>query len=145
MAAPIRVQTSKYTTTGEVDIDGKVWKVKLAGAGTTFRVSQIERESKAAAARIINLEKRIESGNATDEEIDRYEELGQKVADLKEETKTIFMGLFNDGTPDNAEVSKWLDETPESIQFLVFEDIKRGGTDINEPAGTESEEVAQSS
>lgn len=139
MAAPIKISTSKYTKSGKVEIDGMMWDVKLPGAGTELRMAQIEREVKVSEARIKNLEKRIDSGSATDDEIDRYETLCETSERLQKETYATFEKVFKDGTDDNASVKKWLAETPTIIQFLVFEDVKKGGETANEPEAESTE------
>lgn len=132
MAAPIRVSTDKYTKSGQIDIDGNIWNVKLPGAGTELRMGQVQREAKACEARIKILESKIDDGKASDEEIDRYEELCAKSLALQKESMAVFLTVFNDGTKENNAVKKWLDETPTAIQFMVFEDVKKGGEAKNE-------------
>lgn len=138
MAEPIRVNTSKYTKSGKVEVDGMVWNVKLPGAGTELRMGQVQREAKTTEARIKNLENKLDNGTATDEEIDRFEELCNRSLRLQKESMAVFLSVFNDGTKDNASVKKWLDETPSAIQFRVFEDVKNGGEAKNEATGTET-------
>ena len=135
MAAPIRVSTNKYIKEGQVDIDGQIWNVKLPGSATETRMSQLQREAKANEARVTNLEKLIDKGEATDEDIDKYEALCDKSAALTEEAQSVFLRVFNDGTESNDSVRKWMEETPNAIQFQVCEDVKKGGEAKNETAG----------
>lgn len=131
MSEPIKVSTSKYNKQGKVEVDGHLWTVKLPGAGTELRMSQMEREQRACEARLKNLEKKLDDGTATDEEIDRYEELAKKSHDLTQESYEVFFQSFNDGTPENKSVKKWLDETSPTVIFLTFRDIKEGGDKSN--------------
>ena len=95
-----KVDTSKYTKEGKVEVDGKLWTVKLPGAGTELRISKAQR-------RLAFLEKKI----------DRYDELEQFMFDF-------FKGVFTDSTKDNSEVTEWIENTPGAIIIQAFEDIK---------------------
>ena len=54
MAEPVKISTSKHIKEGKVDIDGHIWTVKLPGAKTELRMSQVFRDNKLYAARIAN-------------------------------------------------------------------------------------------
>ena len=66
MAEPVKISTSKHIKEGKVDIDGHIWTVKLPGAKTELRMSQVFRDNKLYAARIANLDKKIDSDKYTD-------------------------------------------------------------------------------
>lgn len=135
MAAPIRASSNKYVKEGQVDIDGQIWNVKLPGSRTEMRMAQLQREAKANEARIASLEKLIDKGEATDDQIDRYEELCEKSQALTAEGQAVFLQVFSDGTKDNDSVRKWVDETPTVIQHMVFDDVKKGGDAKNVSTG----------
>ena len=105
-----KVDTSKYTKEGKVEVDGKLWTVKLPGAGTELRISKAQR-------RLAFLEKKIESGKYDEVDLDRYDELEQFMFDF-------FKGVFTDSTKDNSEVTEWIENTPGAIIIQAFEDIK---------------------
>jgi hypothetical protein len=115
MAEPVKISTSKYKQNGKVDIDGKIWSVKLPGAGTELRLSQAQRRLKV-------LDKKIESDNATEEDLDRYDGYEKTVYD-------VFFNMFEDTTKDNSEVKAWIEDTPLAIIMLAFEDIKNQAND----------------
>lgn len=110
MAEPVKISTSKYTKSGKVDIDGKIWAVKLPGAGTELKLSQAQR-------RLTVLQQKVESGKATEEDLDRYDAYEQTIYD-------VFFNMFTDNTKDNSEVKAWINETPMAIIMMAFEDIK---------------------
>lgn len=110
MTELIKVSTKNYKKSGKVDIDGNIWEVKLPGAATEMKLMQAQR-------RLSILEKKVKSGEATDEDLDRYDAF-EKVA------YDTFRGMFKDKTEDNSEVNKWIDETPMGIIVLAFESIK---------------------
>jgi hypothetical protein len=111
MAEPIRISTNKYTKKGKVEIDGKVWSVVLPGAGTELKLSQAQR-------RIKMLEKKVESGEATEVDLDNYDAYEKVIYD-------VFVNIFKDGTEDNSEVTAWINETPMSVISMALEDIKQ--------------------
>lgn len=135
---PIRINTSKYTTQGFVEIDGNVWKVVLSGAGTELRFSQASRACKLYGSRIDLYDKKIESGNITEEELDKYEEYVEKYESNERVIYNIFQNTFRDDTPDNSEVKKWVDETPTAIIMLAFEDVKDQAQNGNREEKTEN-------
>lgn len=110
MSEPVSISTDKYTKEGKVEVDGKIWSVKLPGAGTELKLSQAQR-------RIKVLDKKIESDNATEEDLDRYDQYEKTIYD-------VFLNVFKDSTKDNSEVKEWVENTPFAIIMLAFEDIK---------------------
>lgn len=110
MAEPVKISTNKYTKQGKVDIDGKIWSVKLPGAGTELKMSQAQR-------RLSVLERKVEAGEATEEDLDRYDAYEKTIYD-------VFFNMFKDDTKDNSEVKAWINETPMAIIMMAFEDIK---------------------
>lgn len=144
MTEAIKISTSKYNKEGKVDIDGHVWSVKLPGAGTEMRFSQASRACNSYEARLKIIDKKIEDGTVTEADLDRYDEFLEKYAENEKIVFDIFLEGFRDGTPDNSEVTKWIQETPTAVIMLAFEDIKQTanakGTD-----GQAKEEDSQSS
>ena len=104
---PIKINTGKYNKQGKVDVDGKIWTVKLPGAGTEMRLSQAQR-------RLTMLDQKVENKTATEEDLDSYELVVYET----------FKSMFKDNTKNNSEVSKWVEETPLAIMVQVFEDLK---------------------
>lgn len=122
MAEPIKINTSQYTREGKVDIDGNIWSIRLPGAASDLRMSQQQRRLKV-------LEKKVESGDATDEDLDRCDRIELELYDdLKK--------IFNDGTKDNASVIKWMDGTPLAVIIKVIEDIKEQADGRKEPTAS---------
>jgi len=105
-----KIDTLKYNKDGKVDVDGKIWTVKLPGAGTELQMSRVQRRQKFLADK-------IEKGSYTEEDLDRYDEMEQWLFDF-------FKTMFTDGTEDNSEVSQWMEDTPLAIILQAFEDIK---------------------
>lgn len=110
MAEPIKISTGKYNKDGKVDIDGKIWTVKLPGASTELRLNQAQR-------RLTLLDKKVQAGTATEEDLDKYDEYEQVIY-------STFTNIFQDGTKDNTEVKAWIADTPMAIIALALEDIK---------------------
>ena len=110
MEEPIKISTGKYTREGKVDIDGNVWSIVLPGAGTELRLSQAQR-------RIKLLDAKIEKGDATEGDLDRYDELEALMYES-------FKKMLSDGTPENKSVNDWIENTPTAIIVQVFDDIK---------------------
>lgn len=104
------VDTSKYNTQGKVNVDGNVWTVKLPGAGTELKMSRYKRRQEFIA-------KKIENGTATEQDMDRYDEMEDFFFDF-------FRNMFQDGTKDNKAVHEWVDNTPMAVILQAFEDIK---------------------
>jgi|GEM_PF-4031429 len=145
MAEALEIRTGKFTKSGKVDIDGKIWDVRLPGTGTELRFSQAQRALKLYEQRIKILDKKIDDGTITEEELDKYEEYSAK---YDENTKIImdtFTQTFNDGTPDNKHVKKWVNDTPTAIIMLAFEDIQTAGEAKNDEVtdATDKETPAQ--
>lgn len=122
MPEPVKISTSKYTKQGKVDIDGKLWSVNLPGAGTELKLSQAQR-------RLTVLNKKVEAGDATEEDLDRYDAYEKTIYD-------VFFNMFKDSTGDNSEVKAWIEETPMAIIMLSFEEIK--GKANGEDSGQET-------
>ena len=132
MSEPIKISTTKYIQNGKVEIDGHVWTVKMPGAGTELRYSQANRASKLYGARIEMLDKKIDSGKITESELDKYEEYSAKYEENERIIYDIFKQIFQDGTKDNSEVNKWLEETSLSLIILAFEEINSNADKANE-------------
>lgn len=105
-----KIDTTKYTTEGKVEVDGNLWTVKLPGASTELKMSKHKRRQEF-------LSKKIDKGIATEQDLDRYDEIEDYFYDF-------FRNLFQDGTEGNEAVHKWVDSTPMSVILQAFEDIK---------------------
>lgn len=134
MAEPLQINTKKYTTGGKVSIDGNIWDVKLPGAGTELRFSQASRNAKLYATRIELLDKKIDNSTITEEDLDKYEEYCKEYEKYESVIYDIFQSTYSDGTPENKNVKKWIEETPISIITLAFEDVKVQASDKTKPA-----------
>ncbi|MCA9330385.1 hypothetical protein KDA11_07060 [Candidatus Saccharibacteria bacterium] len=110
MSEAIKISTGKYQKSGKVEVDGKVWTVNLPGASTELKLGQAQR-------RLTLLDKKIEAGEATETDLDKYDE-------YEEVIYSTFSRIFQDGTKDNSEVKLWMDETPMAIIAMALEDIK---------------------
>jgi len=110
MSEAIKISTGKYKKSGKVEVDGKVWTVNLPGASTELKLEQAQR-------RLTLLDKKIEAGEATESDLDKYDE-------FEEVIYSTFSRIFQDGTKDNSEVKVWMDETPMAIIAMALEDIK---------------------
>lgn len=137
MAEPVKISTSKYTKKGKVDVDGNIWSVELPGAGTEMRFSQASRACRSAGARIQLLDKKIESGKVTEAELDQYDEYSQRYERNERIIYDVFLQVFQDGTKDNSEVKKWMENTPTAIIMLAFEDVKSQATEDKEDKPSE--------
>jgi hypothetical protein len=107
----INIDTKEYIGEKRVIIDGNDWLVKLPGAGTDLAISQKQR-------RATFLENKIKSGKYDEKDLDLLDEIETYLVNTMKK-------MFSDGTPDNASVEKWFDETPSVLIFKVFDDIKR--------------------
>ena len=147
MAQPIKINTGKYVKEGQVEIDGKIWSVKLPGAGTELRLSQAFRKSKLYGARINLLDKKIDSETITENELDQYEEYSKLFEENEKVIFEFFTSVFKDNTKDNSEVKKWVEETPTSIIQLAFEDIQgqANNEDKNETSNGEEKTSSEQS
>ena len=105
-----KVDTSKYKKEGKVEVDGKIWDIKLPGAGKELKLSKAQR-------RLKFLQKKIDSGSYDETDVNKYDE-------LEDYTYQFFYELFRDSTEDNSEVKAWMEDTPLSIIIQSFEDIK---------------------
>lgn len=131
MAQPLKISTTKYIQHGKVEIDGHIWTVKMPGAGTELRYSQAQRAEKLYGSRLELLNKKIDSGTITEEELDKYEEYSAKYEENERIIYDIFKQIFQDGTKDNSEVNKWLEETSLSLIILAFNEIEQNADNIN--------------
>jgi len=107
----ISINTKDFMKPRVVNVDGMDWNLKMIGAGSELAMSQAQR-------RIKLLDTKIANDTATEADFDLYDKLEQQFF-------IMFQNIFNDGTPDNASVKKWVSDTPTSIIILAFEDIKR--------------------
>jgi hypothetical protein len=131
MNQPIKINTGKYIQNGKVEIDGHVWTVKMPGAGTELRYSQAQRGSKLYGSRLQLLDKKIDNGTITEEELDKYEEYSKEYDKNERIIYDVFAKVFQDGTKDNSEVNKWLEETSLSLIILAFEEISQNADNLN--------------
>ncbi|HYH16804.1 MAG TPA: hypothetical protein VD794_16345 [Flavisolibacter sp.] len=129
MAEPIKISTSNLVKNGKVDVDGNIWGIVLPGAGTELRISQMQKEATLYEARLLSVEKKINAGSATDEDLDNYEQYIEKSRQSERFFYDMMLGVFQDGSKDNASVKKWLDETPTLYIMQAFEDVKKQATD----------------
>jgi len=136
MSNAIKISTGDYKREGKVEVDGKIWTAKLPGAGTELRLSQAFRNSKLYGSRLELLNAKIDSGTATEADLDNYEEYSEKFAITEQTIYDFFTTMFTDETEDNAEVKEWVYNTPTSIIAMAFEDIKSQAND--DQSGTES-------
>lgn len=137
MSDPIKISTKKYIKNGKVEVDGKIWTAKLPGAGTELRYSQAQRALKLYGTRIELLDKKIDSKTITEEELDKYEEYSNIYGENEKVIYSIFQEVFKDGTKDNSEVTKWLEETSMALIIMAFEDINSNADKINEEINQE--------
>lgn len=108
---PKTIDTSKYTRSGKVNVDGKDWTVVLPGAGRELEYSKVQR-------RVKFLTQKVDAGTANEDDLDKLDILEDKLLDY-------FRSLFQDGTKDNSDVVKWVNDTPTAIIMAAFEDIKK--------------------
>lgn len=109
------IDTTKFNRSGKVEVDGMLWDVILPGSGVDMKISKAQRRLKL-------LDKKIEDGSATEEDYDKYDE-------LEDYCMSTIVNMFRDSTPDNAEVKKWVEETPSTIIYLAIKDIKEQAND----------------
>lgn len=127
MAEPTKIRT--HNKNGKVDIDGHIWSVHLPGAGTELRFSQASRACKLYMARLEIIDKKIESGTVTEEDLDKYEEYSRKYEENEKVVLDIFINTFRDDTKDNSDVRKWVEETPSVFIMKAFEDVREQSAD----------------
>ena len=132
MAEPIKISTGKYTKDGKVDVDGKIWTVQLIGVATDMKLRQAQRW-------LTLLQNKIDNGIATEEDLDKYDEYDKVQYE-------VFVGMFKDDTPDNAEVRAWVAETPLPVLIAAFNDLSDQTADTLKGTSDESKaEDTQSS
>jgi hypothetical protein len=124
MPEPVKISTSKYTKQGKVEVDGKVWSIVLPGAGTELKLSQAFRGSKLWGSRINLLDEKINTGDITETELDKYEEYIEKFESCERIIFDYFSTMFKDETEDNSEVKEWISGTPSIVMEMAFKDIK---------------------
>lgn len=104
------ITTSKYAKPRKILIDGIEAIVSLPGTRTEMAMSSLQR-------RLTLLEKRIESGDYVEADLDKVDEYEAAMMDF-------FHNMFSDATKDNHKIKKWLDETPMSVIQAALEDMK---------------------
>ena len=124
MSGPIKISTGKWNREGKVEVDGNLWTAKLPGSKSELKISQSFRRSKLYATRIELIHKKIENGTATEIDLDNYEEYCNRFDESEREIMSHFTKMFSDGTKDNSQVKKWVDDTPSAIIELAFESVK---------------------
>lgn len=144
MSEPIKINTGKYLTGGKIEVDGKIWDVKLQGAGSELRYSQAQRQAKLYSARLANLDKKIEAGTATDADLDKYEDYSNIYTENEQIIYSELTKMFTDGTADNSEVKEWLNNTPTFAVMLAFEEVNNGIEAVNEPSPDTTTETSSS-
>lgn len=144
MAQPLMINSSKYNKQGQVQVDGHLWTVVLPGAGTELRLSQAFRNSKLFGTRIELLDKKIEAGTITEEDLDRYEEYCKEFEKNEKVVYDFFKTMFKDETEDNSEVRDWVENTPSAIMMMAFEDIKEQANSEQEAKEESPGDVKQS-
>lgn len=115
---PKIIDTSKYTRSGKVNVDGKEWEVTLPGAGVELKFSKMQR-------RINFLTKKVNAGTADESDLD-------KLDSFEDATLEFFIGVFKDSTEDNSEVKEWVENTPMSIISQAFQDIQKAAESLDE-------------
>jgi hypothetical protein len=123
MAEVARIPSNNDTKQRTITVEGKVWSVVLPGAGTEMRFSQASRACKLAGARIALLDKKIDNGTITEEELDKYEEYSKNYEENEKLLIGIFMNVFKDGSKNNSHVADWMDRTPSSEMMEKFTEI----------------------
>lgn len=140
MAEAIKISTGKYTKEGKVEVDGKLWTVKLPGAGSEMRLSQAFRLSKSSSARLKLLDEKIDAGTATEQDLDRYDEYSEQFQKNEELIMELSLNIFKDGTPDNSEVRRWINDTPAAIIQMAFDDIQQAAEEKDKDGQQDSAE-----
>jgi hypothetical protein len=105
------IQTKSYVQEKTILIDGKTWTMKPLGAGDELAMSQMQR-------RASSIQKKVDTGEATDEDLDKLEVYETRVMQ-------VFEGIFKDGSEDNSEVREWITNTPFSVIQAVIEEITK--------------------
>lgn len=111
-----QIDTTKYTTEGKVEVDGMIWTVKLPGGGKELEMSKAQR-------RVKFLQKKIDSDNYTEEDLDKLDK-------LEDYFYNFFKDIFKDSTEDNSQVDKWINDTPQAVILMAFEDIKNQASEV---------------
>lgn len=105
------IDTSKFKSKGNVEVDGKIWQIVLPGAGKELQMSKANR-------RMEYLNKKVEKGEADESDLDKLDSLEDLIFDY-------YISMFKDSTEDNSEVRKWINETPIVVIQQAVEDIKQ--------------------
>lgn len=119
----VKIDTKRYAKIDpKVDIDGNIWSIHMPGAGKSMEYTKLQRLAKV-------LYRKVESNTHTEDDAKRLDE-------IEDWTIEFFLGVFRDDTPDNADVRKWLEETPAPFIMQAFEDVQeqaKKNNPINEP------------
>ena len=107
----LEISTTQYNKTRKVLIDGIEMEFRAPGAGSELAFSQKQR-------RLTHLQKKLDAGTITDEELDKMDALEGAV-----------MSFFSNiivGTGENEKkVTQWLQDTPMGVIQYTFEEIQR--------------------
>lgn len=107
----VRANSSNIRKSTKVEIDGKVWTLKLPSAAQELEITRVQRN-------IATLQKKLDSDNYTEEDVERLNNYDQFIFDR-------FKAMFRDSTEDNTEVEAWFDNEPLYVIIATIEDIKR--------------------
>lgn len=107
----VSINTKDYVKGKKIQLDGMDWEYYAPGAGITLDLSKASRKS-------AELEKKVLSGKATDEDRKEQEKLVELVFEF-------YNATLKDGTKDNKHVKKWLRETPMDVVSLVIQEIQK--------------------
>lgn len=120
------IKTTDYAKPKPVLIDGMDWTIRMPGAGDEMALGQIQRRQEF-------LQKKIEAGTATEQDLDLYDS-------LEERAFNMFAKVFSDGSKDNASVNEWIKATPMAVIYKVLEEIKEQATSSEQKASQEPAE-----
>lgn len=123
MAETLKLSSDKQRRSGKVEIDGHIWSVSMPGANSELRFSQLARDAKRLNSRMAMLDKKIEDGSITSDELDQYDATSKEAVLVESEILGFYSTFFKDNTADNSEVKKWVSDTPLNAIIKVFEEI----------------------
>lgn len=115
-----------------VNVDGNQWEYIEPGVGTSSRLSQHFKRIKLYSTRVELLDKKIDSGTITIEELDDYESYLDKVKEHEDGIFHILTEVYRDGTKDNKGVREWFERTPQWKIEKVFNEIAGKDEDARE-------------